>query len=347
MKKFFYAFIRFSLSNYNHLYFDKFRVVGKENIPNDGAVLFSPNHQNALLDPLLVGTTAGKSIHSLTRSDVFGGPLQWVLDAMQTIPVYRIRDGYSQLKNNTAVFEHCYSLLANKENVMMFSEGKHHDEYYLLPLSKGSSRLAMEAQLRTPTFPVYIQPVGINYGHHLHARHHCVVVYGKPICVKDYIHFYEKQPAKGINALRKDLQKAMEDCLWLPKKDSNYTKKKAYLNRKNTHQRFELLKSELEKDQPGLAKAKPKTLFDRAMVVLFSLPNLPIHLALRLVLKQFDDHVFHGSINYLGGLIFFLLWWIIGICGFTAEAGPAWGVGFFFLSLISLYLRQFFVVKSL
>ncbi len=347
MKKFFYAFIRFSLSNYNHLYFDKFRVVGKENIPNDGAILFSPNHQNALLDPLLVGTTAGKSIHSLTRSDVFGGPLQWVLDAMQTIPVYRIRDGYSQLKNNTAVFEHCYSLLANKENVMIFSEGKHHDQYYLLRLSKGSARLAMEAQKRAPKHPIYLQPVGINYGSHLHPRHDCVVVYGIPIKVNDFISIYTTHPAKGINALRDALQREMEACLWLPKNDSNYTKKKAYLNRKNTHQRFELLKSELEKDQPNLAKARPTTLFDRMMVVLFSLPNLPVHLALSALRKQFDDHVFHGSINYLGGLVFFLIWWTIGITGFTLGASPLWGLSFFLFSLFSLFLRQFFVVKSL
>lgn len=347
MKKSFYTFIRFILSKYNPLYFTNFRVVGKENIPKDGAILFSPNHQNALIDPLLVGTTAGKSIHSLTRSDVFGGPLQWVLDAMQTIPVYRIRDGYSQLKNNTAVFERCYSLLANKENVMMFSEGKHHDQYYLLQLSKGSARLAVEAQKRAPKHPIYLQPVGINYGNHLHPRHDCVVVYGTPIKVNDFISIYTAHPAKGINALRDALQKEMEACLWLPKNDNNYSEKKTFLNKNNTHKSFKQLKAELEKDQPDLAKARPKTLIDRVMIVLFSLPNLPIHLALQLVLKQFDDHVFHGSIKYLGGLIFFLLWWIIGIYGFATEAGPAWGVGFFFLSLISLYIRQFFVVKSL
>ena len=171
MKKIFYAIIRFILSKYNFFYFRNFKIIGKENIPTNGAVLFSPNHQNALLDPLLVGTTAGKSIYSLTRSDVFGGPLQWFLDAMQTIPVYRIRDGYDKLKNNQEVFERCYTLLSNKQNMMMFSEGKHHDQYYLLNLSKGSSRLALEAQLRSPQHPIYLQPVGINYGNHLHARH--------------------------------------------------------------------------------------------------------------------------------------------------------------------------------
>ena len=176
--------IRFIFSSYNLLYFRNFKVVGRENIPQNGGVLYSPNHQNALIDPLLVGTTATASIYSLTRSDVFGGPLQWFLDAMQTLPVYRIRDGYDKLKKNKAVFERCHQLLSNKENLMMFSEGKHHEEYYLLRLSKGSARLAMKAQLQS-THPIYIQPVGLNYGNHLHPRHDCTVVYGNSINLKE------------------------------------------------------------------------------------------------------------------------------------------------------------------
>ena len=37
-------------------YYKKIKVVGKENIPKDSAVLFVSNHQNALIDPLIIGT---------------------------------------------------------------------------------------------------------------------------------------------------------------------------------------------------------------------------------------------------------------------------------------------------
>ena len=57
MKKSFYHFIRIILGFYNRFYFTNFTVVGRENIPQDGVVIFSPNHQNAFMDPLLVGTT--------------------------------------------------------------------------------------------------------------------------------------------------------------------------------------------------------------------------------------------------------------------------------------------------
>lgn len=347
MKKIFYAFIRFTLSNYNFFYFRNFKVIGKENIPTNGAVLFSPNHQNAFLDPLLVGTTAGRSIYSLTRSDVFGGPLQWFLDAMQTLPVYRIRDGYDKLKNNQEVFELCYTLLSGKQNMMMFSEGKHHDQYYLLRLSKGSSRLAIEAQLRSPQHPIYLQPVGINYGNHLHARHDCTVVYGKAINVQDYLNTYQDHPAKGLNALRDTLQLEMEACLWYPKNDSDYLKKKIYINRKNTQQPFAQIKAALKKSIPNLAAPSKKLFVNKILIVLFSLPNLPAHLTIKYLVNQFKDPVFHGSVKYLGGLVIFLIWWSIGIYGFTAEVNIYWGVSFFIQSISSLYLRQFFVTRPL
>lgn len=347
MKKIFYASIRFIFSKYNFFYFRNFKVIGRENIPQDGAVLFSPNHQNALLDPLLVGTTAKKSIHSLTRSDVFGGPLQWFLDAMQTIPVYRIRDGYDKLKNNQQVFERCYALLAQKKHLMMFSEGKHHDQYYLLRLSKGSSRLAIEAQLRSPQHPVYLQPVGINYGNHLHPRHDCTVVYGQAINVQDYLSTYQDHPAKGLNALRDALQLEMEACLWYPKNDENYAAKKSFINRKNTTQAFQVLKAELEKPFPNLKAASKNLLIYKGAVVLFSLPNLPVHLALQYIIGRFEDHVFHTSVKYFGGLVFFLLWWAMGVSGFTALVNFYGGVSFFSLSLFSLYIRQYFITRSL
>ena len=62
----------------------------------------------------------------------------------------RYHSHYQNLKKNDATFKQCYSLLGNKGNMLMFSEGGHHDEYYLQTLSKGSSRLAYQAQMKYP-----------------------------------------------------------------------------------------------------------------------------------------------------------------------------------------------------
>ena len=343
MKKSFYQFIRITLGLYNHFYFRDFRVIGKENIPNNGAILFSPNHQNAFLDPLLVGTSCGKKLHSLTRSDVFGGPFQWVLDAMQMLPVYRIRDGYQQLKKNEAVFERCYALLKQKKHLMMFSEGKHHDQYYLQPLSKGSSRLAITAQIQCPDFPIYIQAVGLNYGHHLHARHNCVVVYGEALDVRNYIHDFNENPAKSINALRDDLQAAMENCLWLPKNNDQYVHRKEFINLRNTALPFKELKKQIEAAPQKLHAKKGPHWADQILIGILSLPNILPLWIIALIRRRFKDPVFHGSVNYLGGLVVFFLWWFLGSILFPTT----FWVIFFGVSLISLLLRQFIIVKSL
>jgi 1-acyl-sn-glycerol-3-phosphate acyltransferase len=180
--------------------FQEIYIYGFENIPKKGGVLFSPNHQSAFLDPLLVGSRINRPVTSLTRSDVFGGPLQWFMDALKMLPVYRIRNGYSNLKKNEAIFDSCRELLSNNQCMMMFSETSHHDEFFLQPLSKGSSRLAYEAQEKCEN-PIYIVPVGINYGHHRNPFCDLHLVFGEAISVKPFIKASAKKP-RAINTIR-------------------------------------------------------------------------------------------------------------------------------------------------
>ena len=347
MKKLFYNLICSLLRFYNRFYFRNLRVIGRENIPSDGAILFSPNHQNALIDPLLVGTSCNRSVHSLTRSDVFGGPWQWFLDAMQTLPIYRIRDGYEKLKHNEAIFEQCYALLGNKKHIQMFSEGKHHDQYYLQRLSKGSSRLAMQAQLAATHHTIYLQAVGLNYGSHLYAGHDCVVVYGQAIPVANYVAAYQENPAKGLNALRDALQLAMEECLWLPKNDDFYAEQKKYINQHTTSMSFQALKLALKQKDHTLKIASKKTAWTKGFIFLFSLPNLPAHLGVSLLQKQFDDHVFHGTMNYFGGLVIFPIWWLISSLIILVNTNIYWSLAVLLLNVLSLQIRRRVLVSTL
>ena len=311
MKKKFYNLILLVFRNYNHFYFKKFRVYGLENIPKSGGVLFSPNHQGAFLDPLIVGTTCGFKVTSLTRSDVFGGPFQWFLDALNMLPVYRIRDGYSSLKKNQQIFDKCYELLADGKKMMMFSEGRHHNEYYLQNLSKGSSRLVLEAQEKSKNTKIYIVPVGINYSHHQLPWQEVHVVYGKPIGVYEFIERYQKNNVKAINSLRDALEIGMKSCLWLPENDKNYLEKKKYINLQNTKLGFPEFKKSLTILSKSLKITEEKNNLLKFWVKIFSLPNLFPLLILQKILSLFPDIVFHNSIKYSVGLLIFIFWWII------------------------------------
>lgn len=347
MKKLFYHFLVAVLRLYNRFYFRRFRVYGRENIPKDGSVLFSPNHQNAFLDPLLVGTSCGKSLHSLTRSDVFGGPYQWFLDALQTLPVYRIRDGYDQLRKNEAVFDRCHALLGNGQSMMMFSEGQHHDEYFLQPLSKGSSRLAMEAQLKAPDHPIYIQAVGLNFGHHIHPFHDVHIVYGKAILLQDYLEEYKNNAPRTLNKLRNLLQKEMKACLWLPENNEAYRDKKEFINAQNTSLDFHEFKTQLTKEDPALKFKRSEPTGLRLLRTLMGLFNLLPYAVVQHIMRKFKDPVFKGSVNYLIGLVVFLLWWL-----FLGSVGLFLGninisILLILCSLTLLYLKQLLKIRYL
>ena len=139
----------------------------------------------------------------------------------------------------------------------------------------------------------------------------------------------------------------MEECLWLPHNNDIYSQQKKFINRRNTNLPFKELKEKLKKKDPNLAIASEKSLLDAVLINLFSLPNIPVHLGLYFLRKQFDDHVFHGTINYLGGLILFPLWWGLALFLIAYNLGFYWSLSIFACSIISLLMRQNIIVKKL
>lgn len=340
MKSFFYILVQLSLRCYNHFYFKRFRLYGLDNIPKEGGIIFSPNHQAAFLDPLIIGTTCNKKVISLTRSDVFGGTFQWFLDALNMLPVYRIRDGYNSLKKNDAIFDKCRTALANGGAITMFSEGTHHKEYYLQSLSKGSSRMALEAQSNYPKKPIYIVPVGINYSHHILPWQELHIVYGKPIAVQDYLHDYTNNSSLTINQLKEELRFQMKSCIWLPENDDSYLEKKEFINLRNTKYGFSKFKHLLHSNHSELKKTKSGGVFLKFVVALLGIPNLIPLFIIRKITRLFKEPVFHSSIKYAGGLFIFMFWWVLLVLIGLFFGGTSIAITLFVVSFILLYFRQ-------
>mgnify|MGYP001354907860 CR=1 FL=1 len=345
MKKIFYEFVALTLSIYNNFFFKKLTIIGKEKIPKDGAIIFSPNHQSAFLDPLLVGVTNGKRVYSLTRSDVFRKPFLWILDAMQTLPVYRIRDGYEKLLRNKETFGICYELLKNKNNLMIFSEGKHHNKYFLLPISKGSSRIGLESLKKNPKTKIYLQAVGINYGSHIHPYHNCIVVYGNPIKLNEFIKLYEKKPVETLNRVRLELENEMKKCLWLPNYSTEYNIKRSLINYQSTKQEFKILKNKISKKDTDLRDNDSKTAIEKIAVTFFSIFNLIPLIIINSVLKRVEDRVFHLSIKYLIGIFIFPLWWTIVFFISVYFLNLTLSLVIIIFLVLFLFLRQFLIIK--
>ncbi|UMB54252.1 lysophospholipid acyltransferase family protein [Lutibacter sp. A64] len=165
----------------------KIKVFGTENIPKEGAIIFIGNHQNALIDAILIPTTTSRNIHFLTRASVFKTKIvDKILRSLNLIPVYRLRDGKENMEKNIAVFNQCFEYLKAKKAIQIFAEGEHHLFRRILPLKKGFARIILGTLQKYPDLEIKIVPVGINYDSHLNFPSSVSIYYGKPILANPY-----------------------------------------------------------------------------------------------------------------------------------------------------------------
>jgi len=203
-------------------YFQKIKVTGTKNIPANGAVMFISNHPNALLDPLLIGLTNKRSSNFLARAGVFKNKtIIKFFTMMKMLPIYRVRDGWSNLSKNEAIFETCYDLLYQKEAIVIFAEGSHNIKKRIRPLSKGFTRILFGTLDKYPQLPITIIPVGINYTSSQNFPSQVGIHYGSPITVAD---FYSKNDLKNsVDTLKKEVSNTLKKLTVHIEDQENYS----------------------------------------------------------------------------------------------------------------------------
>ncbi len=188
MKKLWIRSVRGYLNLGMFFYFKKIKVYDVNNVPKDQPVLILCNHQNALLDALLIATKCGRIVHFLTRASVFKKSFVYtLLRSFQMLPVYRIRDGWNNISKNNPVFETCSELLSKNEGVVIFPEGSHNLKRTVRPLSKGFTRIIFETLKKYPETELQLVPVGLNFIKAKEWEDSVSIYFGKPILAKDYI----------------------------------------------------------------------------------------------------------------------------------------------------------------
>jgi len=168
-------------------YFSKILVSGRGNVPENVPVIFASNHENALIDPLIITTRIPKMIHYLVTASVFKNPIiRKFLMSLNLMPVYRMRDGARSILENKQIFKNCFDAFCKGESLMLFPEAAHEMRRVVKHAKKGIGRIALGA-MNVPNAPdeLYIVPVGINYSAHKTFRSVVHVVYGKPIKVEN------------------------------------------------------------------------------------------------------------------------------------------------------------------
>jgi len=187
MKLIWYLLVKLYVRTGFAFFYKKIEVLGIENVPKKTAVLFVANHQNALIDPLLLGAFLPRQLHFLTRADVFDKPLvRALLSSVNMLPIYRIRDGRDSLSKNEEVFQKCFKILNSKGTVLIFPEGNHNIQKRVRNISKGFTRIVFGALDQYGDHELMVVPVGINYTDARKYASDVSLHIGEPIRANDY-----------------------------------------------------------------------------------------------------------------------------------------------------------------
>lgn len=203
----------------------KVLVTGKENIPKNKPVIFAPNHQNALSDPMAILLHTPYQPVWLARADIFKiKTVRWILHFLKMIPVYRIRDGKENLGRNDETFDISVRVLENNAALALFPEAAHSGRRQMLPHKKAVPRIAFMAEEKSGfNLDIHIIPTGIHYSHYWKFNRTIIVNYGQPVRVKPYLDEYLRNQGAAVNRLKDDLHQAILPLVINIKSKQHYT----------------------------------------------------------------------------------------------------------------------------
>ena len=194
----------------------KYEVCGLENIPDDGAVILCGNHCNTLMDALVVLCSDKDRKVFGARADIFRKPLiAKIMYFLRILPMVRQRDGLRNVLQNNDTQKIIVDTLESGTKFCMFPEGSHRTMHSLQRLGKGALRIALAANDKFgSTKPVYLVPVGIEYGDYFRYHSTSLVNIGKPINVTEYLKQENfENDAQAIDILRTQLTESLSKLI--------------------------------------------------------------------------------------------------------------------------------------
>jgi 1-acyl-sn-glycerol-3-phosphate acyltransferase len=164
-----YALLRWITGIALHWFYNDIRIVGAENIPRDGPLLIAANHQNALVDSLIVGWLVPRRIAMTAKATLADNPLIAILfRVLHVVPLRRVSDEVrkqngvpADKSRNAQAFAEIFKLLERNGALLIFPEGKSHNEAGLEPLKTGLARVALQARDEHAVTGLRILPLGL------------------------------------------------------------------------------------------------------------------------------------------------------------------------------------------
>jgi 1-acyl-sn-glycerol-3-phosphate acyltransferase len=164
-----YGLVRWITGIALHWFYSDIRMVGAEKLPAGGPLLIAVNHQNALVDSLIVGWLVPRRITMTAKATLADNPLIAILfRILHVVPLRRVSDEVRKQNGlpidrsrNAQAFAEIFNLLERSGALLIFPEGKSHNEAGLEPLKTGLARVALQARDERGITGLRILPLGL------------------------------------------------------------------------------------------------------------------------------------------------------------------------------------------
>jgi 1-acyl-sn-glycerol-3-phosphate acyltransferase len=164
-----YGLVRWITGIALHWFYSDIRMVGAEKLPAGGPLLIAVNHQNALVDSLIVGWLVPRRITMTAKATLADNPLIAILfRILHVVPLRRVSDEVRKQNGlpidrsrNAQAFTEIFNLLERSGALLIFPEGKSHNEAGLEPLKTGLARVALQARDERGITGLRILPLGL------------------------------------------------------------------------------------------------------------------------------------------------------------------------------------------
>src|SRR5438874_2156085 len=187
-----YALLRAAAGVALRWFYSDVQVEGGERVPRGRALLLVVNHPNALVDALVVGWLLPRRMMITAKATLFDNPFAAaVLSWLGVLPLRRASDERARpsgkdRRRNEATFRAVHDAFRRGGAVLIFPEGRTHDEPALAPLKTGAARMALSARRDAGVQGLVIVPIGLSFERKNAPRTRVHAHVGESIAVDDW-----------------------------------------------------------------------------------------------------------------------------------------------------------------
>lgn len=148
-----------------HWFYRDVRVLHSDRIPRNGPLLIAMNHQNALVDAIVAQAVVPRDLRMTAKATLAQGIAGATLMRLAGVILLRRttdETGSADPLRNRTSFESIIAELRAGGAVLIFPEGKSHNEPVIAPLKTGLARAALRAREAGVT-GIQIIPIGVTF----------------------------------------------------------------------------------------------------------------------------------------------------------------------------------------